>query len=188
MLKEKFNNAVNIAKYVCKNTLKPGDIAVDCTLGKGNDTILLANLVGSKGKVISFDIQKEAIDKTKEKLMKNSFDNIVLINDGHENLDKYIQEKIKLFIFNLGYLPGKDHNITTKAETTLKALKKALNLLGDNGIVLLVIYHGHDNGKEEKIILEEFTSKLDQRVYNVMQSSFINQVNNPPLLICIEKR
>lgn len=80
--------------------------------------------MGNKGKVISFDIQKEAINKTREKLREFDYKNITLINDGHENLDKHIQEKVKLFIFNLGYLPGKDHNITTKAETTLKALKK----------------------------------------------------------------
>lgn len=188
MSNEKFNNAVNIAKYICENTLKLGDTAVDCTLGKGNDSILLADLVGNMGKVFSFDIQKEAINKTKEKLKEFSFENIIFINDGHENLDKYVEEKVKLFIFNLGYLPGKDHNITTKAETTLRALKKALNLLDNNGIVLLVIYHGHKNGKEEKVVLDEFTSKLDQKVYNVMKSSFINQANNPPLLICIEKR
>ena len=188
MSKEKFNNAVSITKCICKNSLKFGDIAVDCTLGKGYDTIFLAGLVGNEGKVISFDIQKDAIDKTKEKLKSFDYKNITLINDGHENLDNYIQEKVKLFIFNLGYLPGKDHNITTKSETTLKALKKALKLLGDNGIVLLVIYYGHENGKEEKAVLDEFTRKLDQKIYNVMKTSFINQVNNPPLLICIEKR
>ncbi len=71
MSKEKFNNAVSIAKYICENTLKFGDIAVDCTLGKGHDTILLANLVGNKGKVISFDIQKEAINKNKRKIKES---------------------------------------------------------------------------------------------------------------------
>ncbi len=165
-----------------------GDIAVDCTLGNGNDTILLANLVGNEGKIFSFDIQKEAIQETKEKLKDFPYKNIILINDGHENLDKYIQEKVNLFVFNLGYLPGNNHNVTTKAETTLKAVEKALKLLDDNGIVLLAIYHGHESGKEEKIVLEDFTSKLDQKVYNVMKSVFINQANNPPILICVEKR
>lgn len=188
MSKEKFNNAVSIAKYICEKTLALGDTAVDCTLGKGNDTIFLAQLVGDKGKVISFDIQKEAIDETEEKLNKLSLKNVILINDGHENLDKYIKEKANLFIFNLGYLPGKNHNITTKAETTLKALKKALKFLEDNGIVVLVIYHGHENGKEEKKVLEEFVEGLDQKNYNVMETYFPNQANNPPLLICIEKR
>ncbi|KOR26516.1 class I SAM-dependent methyltransferase [Clostridium sp. L74] len=188
MSKEKFNNAVSIAKYICEKTLKFGDVAVDCTLGNGNDTILLANLVGNEGKIFSFDIQKEAIQGTKEKLKDFPYKNIILINDGHENLDKYIQEKANLFVFNLGYLPGNNHNVTTKAETTLKAVEKALKLLDDNGIVLLAIYHGHESGKEEKIVLEDFTSKLDQKVYNVMKSVFINQANNPPILICIEKR
>lgn len=54
--------------------------------------------MGNKGKVISFDIQKEAINKTKEKLREFDYKNITLINDGHENLDRHIQEKVKLFI------------------------------------------------------------------------------------------
>lgn len=45
-----------------------GDTVVDCTAGNGNDTVFLANLVGERGKVYSFDIQKTALEKTRQKL------------------------------------------------------------------------------------------------------------------------
>lgn len=45
--------------------LEKGDIAVDATMGKGNDTVLLAELVGISGKVYAFDIQREAVGITK---------------------------------------------------------------------------------------------------------------------------
>ena len=38
---------------------------IDATMGKGNDTLLLARLAGEQGQVLAFDIQKEALDMTK---------------------------------------------------------------------------------------------------------------------------
>lgn len=186
MKKESFNNALNVAKDICLKKLEPQNIAVDCTMGKGNDTIFLLNIVGQKGKVYSFDIQKQALEKTKQKLKGD--ESVILIEDGHENMDKYIKEKVDLFMFNLGYLPGFGHSITTNAETTLIALKKAIKLLNDKGVILMVIYPGHDEGKQEEKILKSYTETLDQKIFNVMEICFKNQVNNPPMLICIEKR
>ena len=184
-----FTNSMKIAHSMCINKLKTGDIAVDATMGNGNDTIFLGSLVGPAGKIYSFDIQKKALEATRKKVAQKCFsERIVLINDGHENMDKYIKEKVKLVIFNLGYLPGGDHNITTKAETTLSALKKAINLIEINGLILLVVYPGHPEGKIEKDILLKYTSALDQKKYNVFKLCFINEVNNPPMLIAIEKR
>ncbi|WP_027623898.1 tRNA (mnm(5)s(2)U34)-methyltransferase [Clostridium lundense] len=189
MKKNFFTNSMNLAKEICKIKLSRGDIVVDATAGNGNDTVFLAELVGEDGKVYSFDVQKSALEKTKEKLKEKNMKHFVqLILDGHENLDKYVKEDIQLIMFNLGYLPNGARNITTKGETTVIAVKKALQILKENGIVILVIYHGHEEGKEEKILLKEFTSSLNQKQYNVINLSFTNQINNPPELICIEKR
>ena len=49
-----------------------GDIVVDGTVGNGNDTVFLAKLVGPTGKVYGFDIQKEAIERTKNGCKKNN--------------------------------------------------------------------------------------------------------------------
>ncbi|WP_446899711.1 tRNA (mnm(5)s(2)U34)-methyltransferase [Clostridium sp. LBM24168] len=162
---------------------------MDATMGNGNDTLFLLNIVGNTGKVYAFDIQKTAIINTRNRISKNGkLTSVELINDGHENIDKYVDKKVKLIMFNLGYLPGGDHSIATHCETTIIALKKSLNLLDKNGVIILVIYYGHKEEKIEKSMLEEYTSSLEQRKYNVVKISFENQINNPPFLIVIEKR
>lgn len=189
MSSDNFNNVVTIAKDICKKVIKTGDIACDCTAGNGNDTVFLAGIVGESGKVYAFDVQKDAIENTQKKLEENELiERVKLINDGHEKIDKYIEGKVKLFIFNLGYLPKVSHEITTKADTTLCAVKKCMKLLLKNGAIIINVYYGHENGKEEKKVLEEFCQKINQKEFNVFKLYFMNQANNPPELICIERR
>ncbi|AND84913.1 methyltransferase domain-containing protein [Clostridium tyrobutyricum] len=189
MNKNYFTNAVNIAKDICRKKINKGDIVVDATMGNGNDTLFLSELVGDSGKVYAFDIQQTALKNTYEKISKNGIlQHVKLINDSHENMDMYINDKVKLVIFNLGYLPKGDHSITTTADTTLLGLKKALDLIEANGIVILVVYYGHEEGNHERDALEDYIKNLNQRTYNVVKLCFANQVNSPPMLIIIEKR
>lgn len=188
-MEEIFTNSMNLAKKVCTEKLKSGSIAVDATMGKGNDTLFLAKIVGASGKVYAFDIQNYAIEKTYEKLQYyNLYDRVKLIKDGHENIEKHIKEKVDLVMFNLGYLPGVCHNITTKYETTLKAVKSSLNLIKEGGVVLIVVYYGHAEGKIEKEALDKFLPHINQKDFNIINLEFMNQINSPPTLICIEKR
>ncbi len=181
-------NTLKISRDIIYKYVKDGHTVVDCTVGNGNDTILLAKLVGLTGKVYGFDIQKEALDITLKSLTCENLDNRVrLIMDGHENIDLYIDEKIDFAIYNLGYLPKGDKNIKTNKDTTLISLKKALNLLNDNGIILITCYVGHEGGLEEKKAVEEFLINLDQKKYNVIKYDFINQRNYPPILYGVEK-
>lgn len=184
-----FNNAVGISKEICRIKIEKGDTVVDATMGNGNDTAFLCDLVGEEGGVYAFDIQEDAVLITKERLSKLKLENRAqLIHDGHENIDKYVKEKVKLIIYNLGYLPKGDHKITTKGETTIESINRVLKLLDKNGIILLVIYSGHKSGKQEKSELEAFTQTLDQKDLNVLNMRFANQKNDPPEIICIEKR
>lgn len=52
-----FTNALEFARSLCSQRLKPGDTAVDATMGNGNDTVLLAQLVGESGKVLAASLQ-----------------------------------------------------------------------------------------------------------------------------------
>jgi tRNA A58 N-methylase Trm61 len=181
-------NVIEISKRICKLKLADGDRAVDCTMGNGNDTAFLCSLVGEKGKVYAFDIQEDAVINTRQKLQELSFlERTELILDGHQNIDRYIYEPVQLAIFNLGYLPKGDHKITTQTETTLEAVRKCMDLLDLEGVILLVVYPGHENGKEEKEALQSFTAELKQNAFNVASIRFTNQINHPPELICIEK-
>ncbi|MCO5388470.1 class I SAM-dependent methyltransferase [Desulfosporosinus sp.] len=187
-MKNIFKNAIEIANGICKSKLGNGDIAVDCTMGNGNDTAFLCSLVGEKGKVYAFDIQEEAVISTGKRLQElKLLERAEIILDGHENIDKYVKEDVQLVIFNLGYLPKGNHDITTKKETTIEAVQKCLGLLKPNGIILLIVYSGHENGKMEKRALDSFTLTLNQKEYNAAKICFTNQINNPPELICIEK-
>lgn len=183
-----FNNATSIAKELIKKKVFNGSIVVDATVGNGNDTLLLAELIGKEGKAYGFDIQQSAINKTKQKLIENNLsERVYLIKDGHENIDKHIENKVDLVVFNLGYLPGGNHDIVTKAETTIIALEKSLELLKKNGLLLVTTYLGHNEGKTEDKYINEYFSRLDQKKFNVLKFGFINQINNPPLLYGVEK-
>lgn len=183
-----FKSAVTIAKRIMDMTISEGDVVLDCTVGNGNDTLHLAKLVGESGKVYGFDIQPIAIEITKNRLIENDLINrVVLINDGHEHIDLYIQEKLDFVIYNLGYLPKGDKTIITKASTTLESINKALSLLKKNGILLVTSYTGHEGGQEEYNALLNFFTSLDQRKFNVLKFKFINQRNNPPTLFGLEK-
>ena len=170
-----------------------GDVVVDATVGNGNDTIFLAKLVGPTGTVFGFDIQQEAIERTKEKLANNGLhDSVILFQSGHENLLDCIPDlyhgKIKAAIFNLGYLPNGDHSIVTKPETTITAIEQLLEIMDVEGIIVLVIYQGHSEGKIEKEALLKFVTNLDQQKAHVLLYQFLNQKNDPPFIVAIEKR
>lgn len=51
-----------------RQVVQPGDTVVDATLGNGHDTLMLCELVGETGRVIGFDIQPDAVERTRERL------------------------------------------------------------------------------------------------------------------------
>jgi hypothetical protein len=110
-----------------------------------------------------------------------------LIMDGHQNIDHYVTKGIRAVMFNLGYLPKGDHNIGTKADTTIEALKKSMELLVAGGIIMMVIYYGGDSGFDEKEAVLEYVKTIDCRKHIVLVSDFVNQINCPPIAVCIEK-
>lgn len=181
-------NALELSHDYIRMVVKDGDVVVDATAGNGNDTIFLAELVGEKGIVYSFDIQKDTLEKTGIKLTeRNLNERVKLINDGHENIDKYIKCEIKAVMFNLGYLPGGDHSIHTNGDTTIIAIEKCMKLMSKNGIIMLVIYYGGDSGFEEKDVLIKYLESIDSKKYTVLVHTHLNQINCPPIAVCIEK-
>ncbi len=187
----KYSEVVNTIKFtrdIIYRNLRDGDRAVDCTVGNGHDTLLLADIVGDSGRVYGFDIQDIAIETTFKKLeSENLINRVNLIKDSHENIDKYIKESVDLVIYNLGYLPRGDKNIKTEKSSTIKSIQISLELLKNNGIILITCYTGHDGGSEEKDAIEDFLKKLNQSDFNVLKYDFINQKNFPPVLYCVEK-
>lgn len=164
--------------------LDDGAVAVDATMGNGNDTAFLAQ---HAKKVYAFDVQEQALKSTQERLEKHAISNAQLILDGHQNLDKYVSEPIRAAIFNLGYLPSADKTVITKPDTTLVAIEKILERLEIGGRLAIMIYYGHEGGDMEKDAVLEYVNQLDQWLFTVMLYQPLNQINQPPFLVMIEK-
>ncbi len=181
-------NAVQISREIINQTVKQGDIVIDATCGRGNDTLLLARLVGAAGRVYSFDIQESALQSARILLETEQLnDRVKLINADHAQISLYIDEKIHAAMFNLGYLPGGSHQITTKSLTTIKAVEETLGLLAPGGIITIVAYPGHESGAEELEELRNYLSTVPQQQFDIIAVSFLNQINCPPQLIVVQK-
>ena len=159
------------------------DIVVDATMGNGHDTLFLAKLAKQ---VYSFDIQKQALEKTSQRLLEAGLTNVELILQGHETVDQFVRE-VKAAIFNLGYLPSADKSIITQPQTTLEALDKLCHMLVKGGRIAIMIYYGHDGGDIERDAVLNYVSQLPQQEYTATIYRTLNQINNPPFLVMIEK-
>jgi predicted methyltransferase len=178
--------ATQMAQEMVKKVVKHDDTVVDATLGNGNDTIFLHSLV-PHGRVVSFDIQEEAIRRFEGHILEMDIKNIELICSGHENMDLYVSNRPSAIMFNLGYLPGGNENIITLPQTTVTAVKKGTKLLCPGGIITILSYSGHPGGMEEQENTLALIRGLNPRIFSVMEIKFSNGKQNAPLLIVVEK-
>lgn len=86
-------------------------------------------------------------------------------------------------MFNLGYLPGGDKNITTMRETTMPAIEAAISLLDRDAILCVAIYPGHEEGDLEGKMVTEYLSSLDRFTYSIAQIKIINSPTSPYFMI-----
>ena len=189
-MKQKIFTITDWVHSILSSYVEEGAVCVDATAGKGKDTVFLSKLVGEQGKVVAFDVQKAAIEQAQTAVREAGCENRVqFVLDGHENMDCYVEEgAASVILFNLGYLPGGDHSIGTKKETTLLAAKKALSCLKKEGMLCIVIYSGGDTGFEEKDAVLSWAESLPAREYDVIGCPFLNKPNNPPMPVFVRKR
>lgn len=175
-------------KHFIAEHLGEGEIAVDFTMGNGNDTLFLSKTVGDTGKVYAFDIQEEALLSTRERLKREGApDNYTLICASHHRVREFVNEPIKAGMFNLGYLPGSGKKaVTTMRETTMPAVRAAIELLAPDGVLIVAIYPGHEEGALEGEMLREYFSTLSK--YRICASEFrILNSESSPYFFLIEK-
>ena len=176
------------AEELHAQVLEEGDRAIDATMGNGYDTLRLCSLVGETGMVYAFDVQPEAIESTRAKLEDaGAAERARLILSGHQNVKEYIREEVQLAVFNLGWLPGIEHAIRTRSETTLQAVNACLDLLAPGGVLTICIYPGHEEGKEELRDLLAWAEGLDPLRFDAVVRRYLNQPLDPPVLIAVKK-
>lgn len=98
-----------------------------------------------------------------------------------------VTETVSAAIFNLGYLPGQDKLITTEVTTTLLAIEQSLVLLKESGVLLIVVYPGHEQGRIEQEALDQWIKQVDTRLYRSLRYQFENTAAPAPYVLAVEK-
>ena len=182
-------SALDIISKIIREHVKEGDLCIDATAGRGNDTAMLCELVGETGHVIAFDIQEDAVRSTEALLREKHLDARAEVHQvSHSEMGQYAEEgTVSCITFNFGWLPKGDHNIFTKKETSIPAIEAGLPLLKEDGIMTLILYYGRETGFEEKDALLSFLPTIDSSRYTVVEMPFVNRSNCPPIPIVILK-
>ncbi len=176
------------AQKLATEILRPGDVAVDGTAGKGRDTACLAQAVGPTGHVHAFDIQPEAIASTRNLLEAAGLsDRVSLHLRSHADLTEVLTPaqhgKIGVAIFNLGYLPGGDASIITRPASTDRALRLAFDHLRPGGRLICVAYTGHPGGPEESDIVLKFAEEQASSGLHVEKVGYYPTPGKPWILV-----
>lgn len=169
--------------------VQPGDLCIDATMGNGSDTLLLSTLCGKSGRVLAFDIQEAALEHTREKLLQaDAPKNYELLLCSHTCLKDYARPgSVSCIVFNLGYLPGGDHTLSTTSDTSIPAMEQALSLLKKDGLLSICIYSGKDSGFAERDAVLAWLKALDSRQYLVIRCDYYNRPNHPPIPVLVYK-
>ncbi len=178
---------LEVAKSFLEDCIPPDGIVCDFTMGNGSDTLYLSKLVPD-GKVYAFDIQPLALEHTRQRLQEaGAGENVELILDSHANFDCHVSQVFDAGMFNLGYLPTSDRIVTTKVESTLTAVTKAVEQVKVGGVIVVVVYPGHEEGRREGEALMETLSSLSSKRFDVTCYRLIN-IPDCPFIYAIEKR
>lgn len=177
---------LTVAKdFLSQANIRSDGTLCDFTMGNGHDTLYLCSLV-PQGKVFAFDVQEDAIKNTAERLREHGVTNATLILDSHANAAKYIDTEIEAGMFNLGYRPGGDKSVHTMHDSTLKAVRDAINMLKKGGVLVISVYPGHEEGQREGEMLLEMLKEYDKKLYCVTHFHLVNSPD-APFIIAVEK-
>lgn len=180
------------ARYLAADCLRqvvqPGDTVIDATMGNGHDTAMLAELVGEGGHVIAFDVQEDAVARTRASLeAQGLLPRCELHCLGHEHIAEVVHAPVRSATFNLGWLPGGNKAVTTLWPTTRQAVEACLKLLLPGGVVTICSYPGHAAGDVERHALMDLLSALRPQEFNVLHQRFLNAGSGAPECFIVQK-
>ena len=192
-----------LALHLVRPYVTPDAAVVDATCGNGHDTLALAEMTPAR--LYAFDIQEQAVRATAELLQSHGYSKsiangrITVCCRAHEQMGTVVHRSdgtdpgdggapVRAVIFNLGYLPGGDKEQTTCVDSTLAAVRAAMELLAPDGVICITMYSGHPEGKREKTALLEFASALDAGKWHTAYISMPNQKHDPPEILLLTRK
>lgn len=180
-------NALGLSHQFMAAHIREGAFCIDATAGKGRDTLFLCRLVGESGRVLALDIQPDAVAQTRDLLAQEGvIHRAQVVETCHSRLGEYAAPaSVDGIMFNFGWLPGGDHNTFSHADTSVAAVKAALDLLKVGGVMTLCLYYGRQNGTAERDAILDFLPTIDHRRFTVIRGDFINRIGDVPIPVCI---
>lgn len=166
--------------------IRPGDLVIDATAGNGHDTLFLADCVGPTGKVLAFDVQEAALTSARERVGDSGW--VEFFHESHSNMGTHATAgSVAVVMFNLGYLPGEDHELTTESAETLRALEVAVSVLKPGGILSVICYPGHPAGAAEAVEVETWITALAASGWRIAKYASIGTRRPAPFLLLAAK-
>lgn len=175
----------SLAQDILRPLIAPGDTVIDATAGNGHDTRFLAECVGEGGKVIAFDVQAAALASTRALVEDAGLaGGVELIHASHGTMESHAASgSVAVVMFNLGYLPGEDHALTTESAETLSALEAAGRVLKPGGVLSVVCYPGHPAGAVEAEAVEAWLAGKTADGWRVARYGAIGTKRPAPYLL-----
>lgn len=176
---------LELAHSYWRKIVQPQDLVIDATCGNGHDTLLLCQLA-SEGIVHAFDIQIAAINNTKALLQKSltKSPEVIFHQSCHSHFPEEIKPRtVKLIVYNLGYLPGGNKQLTSLCSTTMSSFKAAQELVCQGGMISITCYPGHEEGQREEIELLRYCEQLPPHLWNCCYHRWPNRHLAPSLLL-----
>lgn len=184
---------LKLAHSLLHQVLREGDAAIDATCGNGHDSAFLAQRVFSapaqpgeecRGSLYCIDVQESAIRASETTLSAvlspEQMARVRLLRQSHVTFPAEIAPRsVRAVVYNLGYLPGSDKSVITRAEDTITSLRRALELVCVSGIVCVTCYRGHAGGAEETAAVASLARSLPPTTWSVYLHEPANRPSSP---------
>ena len=174
-----------LAQLILREAIREGDTVIDATAGHGHDTVFLAQCVGASGRVLAFDVQGIAIRSARAKVTAAGLaSRVEFYQISHARMAQYAAaDSLAAVMFNLGYLPGENHDLTTVTTETLAALAEAADLLKPGGVLSVVCYPGHPAGAAEAPAVEAWLGTQTVHGWKVAKYAMLATLLPAPYLL-----
>jgi Putative rRNA methylase len=136
--------------------------------------------------VLAFDVQEAALASARVRVGEMGW--VDFHHESHTQMAaRAAVETIAVVMFNLGYLPGENHELTTESGETLAALEMAARLIKSGGALSVICYPGHPAGAEEAVAVEAWMTALAARGWRVARYGALGTRRVAPFLLLAGK-
>jgi ubiquinone/menaquinone biosynthesis C-methylase UbiE len=175
-----------LAQEILRPLIRKGDLVIDATAGNGHDTVFLAECAGPDGRVLAFDVQEAALVSARSTVGDAGW--VKFFHESHAKMDRHADAgSVAVIMFNLGYLPGENHELTTESGETLAALEISARLLKPGGVLSVICYPGHPAGAAEAVAVEAWMSALTANGWRVAKYGATGTRRPAPFLLVAGK-